>query len=223
MQGKFQRARQKLKNAPKALFLKLLITPVFFSYFTAKLEIISVRNIKKITIMKKKFLLTLLFCMVCAVAMAGSMKVVDGNKKVFKAISGYALLEIDWSETSYDGRMTLQEKYGDFEPYAAASRSGFIQDFNQDCRSVKIVDDESKANYKILIKIDKVDQYIKVTGFIPGPATKIWGTLSIIDLQSNKTLTVVKIDECNGGASPSPLETFSDSFEALGEYVAGLR
>ena len=173
--------------------------------------------------MKKKSFVIVMLCMVFSMAMAGSIKVIEGNKKVFKSISGLAVLEIDWSNTSYDGRMTLEEKYGDFTPYEAAARSGFIQDFNQDCRSVKVVTDDSRAQYKISIKVDKVDQYIKVTGLIPGPATKIWGTLTISDLESGEVLTVVKIDECNGGASPSPFETFSDTFEALGEQIAKMR
>lgn len=170
--------------------------------------------------MKKITVFLMMVCMACTWVMAGSIKVIDGNKKVFKSISGYAWLEIDWSTTSYDGRETLQEKYGDFTPYADAARNGFIQDFNKDCRSVKVVDDNIEAQYKITIKVDKVDQYIKVTGLIPGPATKIWGTLTITDLKSGDVLTTVKIDELNGGASPSPFETFSDTFEALGETVA---
>jgi len=170
--------------------------------------------------MKKLIVSLVLLCMACGFAVAGDLKVTQGNKKFFKTAEGLALLEINWDDCTYDNRESLQSRYGDFTPYANASRSGFIQDFDKDVKHVKITEDASKANYKVTIKVDKVDQYIKVTGLIPGPATKIWGTLTITDTKSGEVLLVVKIDECNGGASPSPFESFSDSFESLAQQLA---
>lgn len=162
----------------------------------------------------------MLAVMACAnVYAAAWVKFAEGDKKFFKTASGDAVLTIDWSEASYDGRETLEQKYGDFTPYAAAARNGFIQDFNPNCKTVQIVEDEAKAKYEIKIKVSKVDQYFKVTGFVPGNATKIWGELTITDRATGTLLFKMTINEADGGASPSPYETFSDVFEFLGKAV----
>jgi len=173
--------------------------------------------------MRKIIVSLVLLCMACGCVIAKDIKVTQGDKKFFKTAEGLALLEINWDDCMYDNRESLSERYGDFKPYAEASRSGFIQDFDKDVKHVKITENADKANYKIDIKIEKVDQYIKVTGLIPGPATKIWGTLTISDIKSGEALLTVRIKECDGGASPSIYETFSDSFESLAQQVAKLK
>lgn len=173
----------------------------------------------------KKFCTTLLMlCITVMCAFAGSdIKVMEGNKKFFKSAQGEALLTINWGQATYDYKKPLTEKFGDLEPYADASYSGFIDSFNDECKKVKIVPGSKNAKYQFTIDVTNVDQYIKVMGFVPGPATKIWGTLTITDIATGEKLLVVDIKSVDGGASPSPFESFSDSFEELAEQVADLK
>lgn len=170
----------------------------------------------------KKYLLTIMMvCLACVSAMAADCKVVSGNKKVWKGATGEALLNINWSEAQYDYKMPLTDKFANLEPFAEASWSGFVQEFNEECK-VQVVKESKSAKYQIDIKVTNVDQYVKITGFIPGPATKIWGTLTVTDIATGQILVTVAINSLDGGASPSPFESFSDSFEKLGEWVADL-
>ena len=173
----------------------------------------------------KKFLLSLvMLCLTCASVMAGSdIKVIDGDKKVFKTAKGEALLEIIWDGATYDDKMPLTDKFPDLKPYQEASWSGFQDSFNDECKKVKVIRNAQNPRYKFVIQVTKVDQYFNVMGWVSGNATKIWGTMTITDLETNTVLTTIKIKEVNGGASPSPTETFSDAFEELAEQVADLK
>lgn len=172
--------------------------------------------------MKKILLSILTLCLAGVSAFAGSdLSVVSGDKKFFKNANGNVNLVIDWSANNFDDRMTLDEKFGDMTSRKAAARDGFIQDFSKLFKNLPIVDGD--ADYRIEIKVAKIDQYIKVMGWIPGPSTKVWGTLTVTDLRSGETLLTIEIDECDGGASPSPDESFSDSFESIACQLVKLK
>ena len=173
--------------------------------------------------MKKKFFLLVLMALTTLCAFAGSdIKVIDGNKKFLKKAAGEAHLTIDWSEATYDYQMPLADKFSDLQNYTDAAYRGFIESFNEECSKVQIAPSSQNAKYLFKIKVNNIDQYIKVFGFVPGPATKMWGTLEVIDLETQQTIVVISIKEVDGGASPSPYESFSDCFEELAEQVADL-
>lgn len=48
------------------------------------------------------------------------------------------------------------------------------------------------------MKVKNMDQYFKVMGFIPSNATKVWGTLTVIDLSTNTVIAVVEVNEVDG-------------------------
>lgn len=172
----------------------------------------------------KKIIMTLVLCISCMCAYAGlDIKVANGDKKFFKNTEGKAIVEINWDGATFDGRMSLAEKFGDMTDYAAASKNGFTESFNDESKKLKVVQEAKDAQYKFTIQITKVDQYFKVMGFVPGNATKIWGTLIVTDIATGQQLVEVIIDEVDGGASPSPTETFSDSFEELAEQLTKLK
>ena len=82
--------------------------------------------------------------------------------------------------------------------------------------------DAAKANYKITIKVTKIDEFYNVMGFIPGPCIRVWGTLTVTDLKDGSTLLVVDIDEIDGGAAPNTDRAFNDTFGELGKKIAKL-
>jgi len=170
--------------------------------------------------MKKIYVTLLMLCMTCMLAVAGNIKVLQGEKKFLKNHSGELLLEINWKDAQYDYRKPLSQEFPQFGKYAESSWSGFVQEFNKECDHMVVVKQSKNAKYKICIDISNVDQYLKITGLIPGPATKIWSTLTIVDIATGEVMVTVSFNEINGGASPSPYESFSDSFEELGEKVA---
>ena len=82
--------------------------------------------------------------------------------------------------------------------------------------------DASKANYKITIQVTKVDEFFNVMGFIPGPCIRVWGTLTVTDIQNGSTLLVVDIDEIDGGSAPHTDRAFNDTFGELGKKIVKL-
>lgn len=175
----------------------------------------------------KKILLMMLF-IVCGytAAMAGSdLKVVSGNAKFMKTAEGNAVLTFDWEGAKYDNREPLETKFTDLEHLKTVAWEGFSETFNEKSKNVKIVSDSERANakYKFSMKVKNMDQYFKVMGFIPSNATKVWGTLTVIDLSTNTVIAVVEVNEVDGGANPSYDGTFSDCFEELAKQVTKLK
>ncbi len=160
---------------------------------------------------------------VCASFAGSGIKYVSGDKKFFKSAEGKALLEIIWDGATYDSKRPLREEWPDLDQYIFKAKDGFLQDFTKKSKKVEITENPAEANYKIVIRITNVDRYIKVMGFIPGPSTKVWGTIVISDKASGNELLKINLDEVEGGASPSPFESMSDTFELIGAKLAGFK
>lgn len=172
----------------------------------------------------KKVLFTLIsvLCLFTS-AFASNINVIKGDKRFFKSASGNAILEFIWDDAQYDNKMALEEHYSDLENLKKVAWSGFVETFNEKCKTVKVVKNATIAKYKMTMKVENMDSYTKVMGFIPAPATKVWGIFTITDIKTGEVLVIIKVKEVNGGANPSPDGTFSDCFEELGKQVSKLK
>ena len=172
----------------------------------------------------KRTLLTAIMTVAAMVAFAGNpLSVKEGNKKFFKTAEGGALLEIIYDGATFDDKMPLTEKYDDMKNKKKISYDGFVEEFNDECKKVKIVTKKEDANYKITVKVTKVDEFLNVMGFMPGPCIRVWGTVTITDVQDGSTLLRVEIDEIDGGSAPNIDRAFNDTFGELGERLAKLK
>lgn len=172
----------------------------------------------------KKTLLTLVVALLAMnVFAANPLKVKSGDKKFFRNAKGGCLLEVIYdADASYDDRMPLTEKYSDIDKKTVISYEGFVEEYSERNDNLPIVKDAAKANYKITIKVTKIDEFYNVMGFIPGPCIRVWGTLTVTDLKDGSTLLVVDIDEIDGGAAPNTDRAFNDTFGELGKKIAKL-
>ncbi len=173
----------------------------------------------------KKFLFALVaMCMISMNAMAGlDIKVTKGDKKFFKTAAGSAVVEFVWDGATYDKKEPLGKHFSNLNELMDLALKGFTETFNDKCKKVKVEGDLKDAQYKFTMKITNMDQYYKVMGFIPGNATKVWGTMTITDAGSGEELVVIDVDEVDGGANPNPNGSFCDCFEELAEQVAKLK
>lgn len=173
--------------------------------------------------MKRLFLMAFV-TLFATVAIAGNpIKVISGNKKFFKNAEGNVLLEIKYDGASFDGKMPLTEKYPDVDAKTIISYNGFIEEFSERNDDLTFVKNEAEANYKITIQVTKIDEFINVMGWIPGPCIRVWGTLTVTDVKSGESLLVVDIDEIDGGSAPTTDRAFNDTFGELGEKIAKLK
>lgn len=167
----------------------------------------------------KRIIVTLtLFFLLCSYVFAG-VTVKSGNKKFFKTASGNAVLEFIWDGATFNNTQPLTEKFTELETLKPVAWTGFVEEFNEACKTVKVIEDVSNAKYQISMKVTNMDQYFKVMGFIPGNATKVWGTLTITEIETGNEIVVFDVEEIDGGANPSPDGSFSDCFEALGKSI----
>lgn len=173
----------------------------------------------------KKYLFTVLLALVGSLtAMAGlDIKVIEGDKKFMKSASGDVVLVFDWEGATYDNKMPLESQFTDLERLKPHAWYGFVEVFNEKAKNMKIVKDEAAAKYKFAMKVTNMDRYIKVMGFVPGPATKVWGTLTVTDLSNGEVIAVIQVTEVDGGANPSPDGSFSDCFEELAKQMTKLK
>lgn len=173
--------------------------------------------------MKRLFLMAFV-TLFATVAIAGNpIKVISGNKKFFKNAEGNVLLEIKYDGASFDGKMPLTEKYPDVDAKTIISYNGFIEEFSERNDDLTFVKNEAEANYKITIQVTKIDEFINVMGWIPGPCIRVWGTLTVTDVKTGESLLVVDIDEIDGGSAPTTDRAFNDTFGELGEKIAKLK
>lgn len=171
----------------------------------------------------KKVLMTLIMALLAVnVFAANPLKVKDGDKKFFRKAKGECLLEVVYTGASFDGKKPLTEKYQDIDNKTTISYEGFVEEYNERNNDLPIVKDGANAKYKITIQVTKVDEFVNVMGFIPGPCIRIWGTLTVTDIQNGSTILVVDIDEIDGGSAPTTDRAFNDTFGELGKIIAKL-
>lgn len=172
----------------------------------------------------KRLVLMAFMSIIATVAFAANpIKVVSGDKKFFKSAEGNIYLEVKYEGASFDDKMPLTEKYNDMESKTTISYNGFIEEFKDNNKKMDFVTTESEANYKITIQVTKIDEFINVMGWIPGPCIRVWGTLTVTDVKSGESLLVVEIDEIDGGSAPTTDRAFNDAFGKLGEKIAKLK
>lgn len=171
----------------------------------------------------KKVLMTLIMALLAVnVFAANPLKVKDGDKKFFRKAKGECLLEVVYNGASFDGKMPLTEKYSNIDEKTTISYDGFVEEFNDRNKDLPIVKDAAKASYKITIQVTKVDEFVNVMGFIPGPCIRVWGTLTVTDLKDGSTIVVVDIDDIDGGSAHTTDRAFNDTFGELGKKIAKL-
>ena len=174
--------------------------------------------------MKKTLLTLTIILLTMATAMAGSdLTVKRGNKKFIKEAKGVAALEFNFEGATFDDKMPLTDKYPDIALLQKLAWDGFVEEFNDRCKNLQVVPDIDKVDYKILMKVTKIDHFVNVMGFIPGLCVRAWGTVTITDAKTGEVVLEVYVDEIDGGANPSPDGAFSDCFEELGKQFSKLK
>ena len=174
--------------------------------------------------MKRLFLLAVMTLVASVTFASNPLKVISGNKKFFKSAEGKVFLEVDFDKNAtFDDKMPLTEKYTDLDQKAVISYNGFIEEFSAKNSKLAFVTEASEATYKITINVTKVDEFVNVMGWIPGPCIRVWGTFTVTEVKTGESLLVVDIDEIDGGSAPTTDLAFNDTFGKLGEKIAKLK
>ncbi len=164
----------------------------------------------------------------CVVVNAGNPLTVQTGGDKLKEITAQSMeveFVVDWSKVTFDDRETLEERLGeeDAEWTKSDCYTKFMEGFNDKSKNVRLVDHETDAPYKYVLAVSKMDCYVAPLKFVPGWASKMWGTLSIIEKATDTPVVVVGIDEAEDGRDFVVKECFGETFSYVGEKIAKLK
>lgn len=159
-----------------------------------------------------------------ATAMAGSdLTAKRGNKKFIKEAKGVATLEFNFEGATFDDKMPLTDKYPDIALLQKLAWDGFVEEFNDRCKNLQVVAETDRADYKISMKVTKIDHFVNVMGFIPGLCVRAWGPSPSPMLKRAKSFSKCMSMRLTAARTPSPDGAFSDCFEELGKQFSKLK
>ena len=173
--------------------------------------------------MKRLFLMAIMTIVTTVAFAANPIKVINGDKKFFKSAEGNVILEVIYDDATFDDKMPLTEKYSNIDEKTEISYNSFVEVFSQRNSKLNFVKDEAEAKYKMTIRVTKVDEFVNIMGFIPGPCIRVWGTLTVTDAKTGDSLLVVEIVEIDGGSAATTDRAFNDTFGELGQKIAKLK
>lgn len=162
----------------------------------------------------------MLMLVVSCVTFAGS-PVKKGNKKFLKE-EGTVQMVFDWKDAKHDKKESL-EKYWEkddvkYEQRVKDAESNIIKGFNEKSKKLKAVT-SAGADYTMKIKVENLDYYFSVMGWVPGHVYKIWATVTVTD-KAGATVCEMYYDEFAGGRDFVPYDAYTEMAEDFGKALA---
>lgn len=168
----------------------------------------------------RKVLFTMLMLIVSCVMYAGS-PVTKGDKKFLKN-DGTILVKFDWNDAKYDRKEPLT-KYWEkddvkYEQRVQDVESYVVNSFNKNSKKLKAIT-SGDADYTMTIKIENMDYYFSVMGFVPGHVYKLWSTVTVTD-KTGATVCEMHFKEFKGDRDFVPYDAFIKMAEGFGKALA---
>jgi hypothetical protein len=168
----------------------------------------------------KKIILMLFAVVVSCAAWAGdNYKITEGSLASLKN-GGVASITIDMTNTQFDNKMPLREdgRFGFVDKDIPNYQSEFVREYNEHTKAFRMTNDASEANYKFLLEVTNLDVFAQFFSFKGGVATKIWGTLTILNEAGDKVAVITLTEfESSGFTYSISLE---ETFEVFAKNLA---
>lgn len=173
---------------------------------------------------EKNILIALSAILLCANAFAGDFELTSGRSAWRSALKQRASLYvyIDWSKCEYDNEEPVNEYFEeeDYEEVTDKALEAFIEKFNDESKRLKAVEEQSGAEYKMVIKMTNIDSFMSVMNFtLPGFKGKIWGSVEVIEVSSGNTIMAAEFDEIKGGRDFVKNDCFAKAFKDLAKEL----
>ena len=145
--------------------------------------------------MKKYVLFVFATLFTVTINAANPFKIVSGSTS-FLSTGTSASVEFDFSSSTWEKDETLKQQFkDDYEELINVSQTTFINSFNTSSEHLKIVDNGSNSQYKIVFKFDNFQAKV---GTLYRKYVRIWGTVSVVDLSSSETVCSIQITKLEG-------------------------
>lgn len=167
----------------------------------------------------KKIFTVLIIMLLCGVANAGNLSIVSGSKKNIKS-GEKAIVEFDFESAAWEEGQDFKSFCGDaYEERVNGMSRRFISTFNQNSSKLTIERDATNCKYKIKVVADNFER--KASGWGWGRFHIRWyGTISIIDLESNTEVCKIKGSKVSGDNDYVPLDRLIGCYRELAEQLA---
>lgn len=165
--------------------------------------------------MKRLFTSILVTLLASVYCFAGGVKVKEG-KKAFLKENVSAIVEFDFSKTTWEEKENFKTWSGDqYEKRVNAIQQSFINSFNENSKGLKIVDDAKDAKYKIIVKVEDLERHQAFTGAWGQGKFSTTATISVIELATNQSVCEIIVDGYGSGKD-------FDYADGLGKCYKGL-
>ena len=137
-----------------------------------------------------KYLLSSLCLLVSSVIFAANPhKIAKGEVTVFKK-GDIAFLEIDMSDTTWEEKESMTKHFDDYDRLEGLFFEVFRSTYNENSKTIKISGDFD-PDYRFVFH--PKDFYCSVDGAFFKKNTRVWGTLTISEMDSGNEICVVQI------------------------------
>ena len=168
----------------------------------------------------KRLIIALIAAMVTLAASAvDPVKILSGSKAFLKENAKTTLL-LNWDDAYWmdKGLMKKELSENEFKNYVNYAVENFINGFNSTSKKVKIDSIPEKADYEMVLVINKIDYFFSVTSVPPGYKYTLWGTLTVLNKDGGKVIEV-EFDRFKGGRDFYKEDSFKKLFYSLGKSI----
>lgn len=173
-----------------------------------------------------KQLVLLMVAMLAGYSMnaAPALKVANGNWADVVQEETLALVEFEYSNTTWEKKESYKTFCeGEYEQRVENSIKDFVAGFNKQSSNLKLVNDDPKAKYKLIFRINNLERKLG-TGFQVGKfRIKVYGQIEVVDLASNDCVCKIIVNGHVGGWDYVPNDRLSKCFTSLGEELLNLK
>lgn len=168
----------------------------------------------------KKIYLTICMTMIAVFAFAGGIKVSKGKAAYMKKEGKISIVFV-WSSAKWDNQKPVKEQWTDeYDAYVENGEAQFIEGFNEKSKKVKIVKDDSSADYVMTITILNVDRFYSMMSIVPGNKHRITAEIKVTDKKTDEVICIYNAEEFKGGRDFSIFDSYKEAMKDFGSKLA---
>lgn len=168
----------------------------------------------------KRFYVTFCMALITMFAFAGGIKVSKG-KASFMKTEGKIFVVFDWTNAKWDNDKSVKAQWGEeYDAYVEQGEAHFVEGYNKESKKVKIIKDESSADYIMTVKFTNFDRFYSMMSVVPGNKHKIWAVITVVDKKNGEVICEYNVKEFKGGRDFSIFDSYTESMSDLGSELA---
>lgn len=173
--------------------------------------------------MKKILLLFLVTVLTSVNCMAGGVKVKEGKASFLKE-SASAIVEFDFSKTTWEKKEDFKTWCGDkYEQRKEVMQDAFITSFNENSKGLKVSKNANEAKYKIIIEVKDLERHQSFTGMWGQGKFSTTAYIKVFDMSSNKQICEIYVDGYGSGKDFDYNDGMAKCYKGLAKEITKVK